>query len=46
MSRPRDLLPDDATAATISSCAPSLAHARTMAVPIRPVAPINTALVN
>src|SRR3954465_14984005 len=45
MSRPRDLLPDDATADTISSCALSVAQMRTIAVPMRPVAPINTALV-
>jgi len=45
MSRPSDWLPAEATAATISSGASPVAHARTMAVPMRPVAPINTALV-
>ena len=45
MSRPADLLPGDATAATTSRDLPAATLARTMAAPMRPVAPINAALV-
>jgi hypothetical protein len=49
MSSPADLLVEEAAARTISSSPPAFAFerdsARTMAVPMRPVAPINAALV-